>query len=773
MKGVVYFVANDGNDSNAGTSIASAWKTIAKVNASSFNAGDVILFNKGDTWYETLIVPSSGSLGLPITFGAYGSGINPVISGFQEITSWTSMGGGIYYNDISPQSSPDLLLINGVNTAKGRWPNTTWRTNTAFSGTTQLTDPGLITTNVVGATVVIRVAECLIDRSTITGKSGTTLTYNNITEQPDNGNGYFIQNHISLLDVLGEWCYFNGILYCYFGSNNPADYSVKVSVRSRNILINNKNYIKIENLYLTGSNDNAIDIITSDYLTITNCDIKYNGSTGIRGGANCDHVSIYSNVITDSNDMGIYMNACTYVTVQSNEVKYSGYLLGMGHSGYDSYSGVINWGHYSITTYNKIEYSGYCGIKFGGQDASITYNIVTHSCLHKDDGAAMYTFRCAGAYDEGVVGCETNKVIAHNIILYVHGQTASTADKNPDRSAGIYFDGAGETTVEYNVIAHCEGGGVFANSSKNITIRNNLLFDNNSGVLALSQSPEDQRGLDVKNNILFAKYQSTTYASKQLGLKLIAISPLTSSAFPTFGEIDSNWYAKPINNANYILTEDLAWGGGTLTMYELEEFQATGFGFDANSQYSSVGISDTSELNFIYNATNLTKTYTLSSPMRDVKNNLYPGTFSLSPYHGEVLIGTGAIVETGGDFLPTVITNPITLITNTTAVSGGNITSDGGLAVTARGVCWSTSTGPTTADDKTEDGTGTGSFTSNVTGLTNGETYYLRAYATNSIGTAYGSERVFTTPIPTSPGVRFIMHDGVFVIHNGKFIKSE
>ena len=129
--------------------------------------------------------------------------------------------------------------------------------------------------------------------------------------------------------------------------------------------------------------------------------------------------------------------------------------------------------------------------------------------------------------------------------------------------------------------------------------------------------------------------------------------------------------------------------------------------------------------------------------------------------------------EIAGSGMPVVSTSPVTNITATTALSGGVITSDGGSAVTARGVCWSTSTTPTTADSKTTNGTGTGSFTSSVTGLTNGETYYLRAYATNSIGTTYGLERVFTTPIPTSSGVRFIMHDGVFVIHNGKFIKSE
>jgi len=84
-------------------------------------------------------------------------------------------------------------------------------------------------------------------------------------------------------------------------------------------------------------------------------------------------------------------------------------------------------------------------------------------------------------------------------------------------------------------------------------------------------------------------------------------------------------------------------------------------------------------------------------------------------------------------------------ITSSTAESGGNIITDGGSPVTSRGVCWSTVTGPTTSDNVTDDGTGTGVFTSNLTNLTPGTIYYVRAYATNSIGTAYGTEVSFTT----------------------------
>lgn len=84
-------------------------------------------------------------------------------------------------------------------------------------------------------------------------------------------------------------------------------------------------------------------------------------------------------------------------------------------------------------------------------------------------------------------------------------------------------------------------------------------------------------------------------------------------------------------------------------------------------------------------------------------------------------------------------------ITKTTATSGGDILSDGANPVTAKGVCWKTSTGPTISNSKTSNGTGTDSFTSSITGLAANTTYFVRAYATNTSGTSYGPEITFTT----------------------------
>ncbi|MFH0842116.1 MAG: hypothetical protein V1903_05790 [Bacteroidota bacterium] len=94
---------------------------------------------------------------------------------------------------------------------------------------------------------------------------------------------------------------------------------------------------------------------------------------------------------------------------------------------------------------------------------------------------------------------------------------------------------------------------------------------------------------------------------------------------------------------------------------------------------------------------------------------------------------------------PTVSTTTVSEISYTTATSGGNVTHDGGASIISKGICWNTSSSPTIDNNTTNDGTGVGSFTSALTGLTPNLTYYARAYATNSAGTSYGSQVSFTT----------------------------
>ena len=95
--------------------------------------------------------------------------------------------------------------------------------------------------------------------------------------------------------------------------------------------------------------------------------------------------------------------------------------------------------------------------------------------------------------------------------------------------------------------------------------------------------------------------------------------------------------------------------------------------------------------------------------------------------------------------LPTVTTTSASSVTETSAVTGGNVTSDGNASVTERGVVYATTQNPTTANTKVASGSGTGSYTCNLSGLQPNTTYYVRAYAINSKGTAYGTQVTFTT----------------------------
>jgi len=123
-------------------------------------------------------------------------------------------------------------------------------------------------------------------------------------------------------------------------------------------------------------------------------------------------------------------------------------------------------------------------------------------------------------------------------------------------------------------------------------------------------------------------------------------------------------------------------------------------------------------------------------------------TNSVGTAYGNIITFTtvAATIPTG------LTTSSLSLIAQNTASCGGNITTDGGTTVTSRGVCWSTSnSSPTISNTKTVDGSGIGTFSSALTGLLPGATYYIRAYATNSVGTAYGSARTFVTSSATIP----------------------
>ena len=135
-------------------------------------------------------------------------------------------------------------------------------------------------------------------------------------------------------------------------------------------------------------------------------------------------------------------------------------------------------------------------------------------------------------------------------------------------------------------------------------------------------------------------------------------------------------------------------------------------------------------------------TFSISMTELNIATTYYVRAYAVTP-NGTVYGDQKTFTTRDG--IPTLTTAEVTNIGSGWAISGGNITDNGGLNVTVRGLCWSTSQNPTITDSHTTNGNGMGSFSSYITGLGAGITYYVRAYATTTAGTGYGEQKTFST----------------------------
>lgn len=211
------------------------------------------------------------------------------------------------------------------------------------------------------------------------------------------------------------------------------------------------------------------------------------------------------------------------------------------------------------------------------------------------------------------------------------------------------------------------------------------------------------------------------------------------------------------DGGNYAILHEFSGGAndgaspyGGLTMYNGKLYGVTYNGGD-------------SDLGVIFKIDTDGNNFALLHEFSGGSNGEYPRGNSLK-IDGTYLYG---LTQEGGDYdagvifkyslaeEPTVTTTAVSGISATEATSGGNVTADGGASVTARGVCWNTSGTATLADSYTSDGSGTGTYTSSLSGLDADAQYYVRAYATNSVGTGYGSEESFRTlaNVPGAPSL--------------------
>ncbi|NLV20347.1 MAG: T9SS type A sorting domain-containing protein [Bacteroidetes bacterium] len=635
-----YYISSSGNDSANGLSESTPWKTISKLNSSFYiiKPGDRILFKRGDTFHGTIKITKSGTSASPIYFGAYGTGDKPIITGFTTISSWTNVGSGIYSASLTCESSPEMVTIDGIQYAMGRWPNSkvwpepqTWASIDSYVGVTSLTDAELAETGInwAGAELVVRNSNRnRISRYPVTNHTGNTLAFSGgSTSYPLAKDwGYFVQNDKRTLDEFGEWYYDTktSTFYMYFGSENPASYSVEVTTINALIRLERGiTNIQIENLSLKGSNNTAVYGLGYNHNSkIENCNISLCGHNGIYTFESKD-LKINGCTIDNCNDNAISLkDNCENTYIGNNEIKNTGLFPGIGKGLWESAKAIYLRGtDDAIIEYNKIRNSGYSAIHFSGNNVIVRNNFIdTFSFIKEDCGGIQYSSGSAFS----------NMQVMNNIVLNGLGSPGGMPNGTTHWVVGIELDyyTTGGFEISNNTVANIKHtAGILISGSQNVVVMNNTVFECTSGVrmqeLGGTATPTPPRNITMTGNIIFAKTVTN------IPLSLYS----TKNDLDQFGSFDNNYYARPLNNAKPIRTGI----GGVVTSLSLTDWQTLS-GMDLNSRISPIALTDTADIDFYYNATSSNKLFTLSKPMIDIKGTKYLSSITLAPFTSVVLM---------------------------------------------------------------------------------------------------------------------------------------
>jgi len=403
-KATNYYLSNTGNDANSGMDPSSPWQTLNKLNSfKNLKPGDNVLFNRGDTFYGSITISNSGMAGNPITFSAYGIGEKPVITGFTNVTKWINLGNNIWESTdaVSTLATCNMVVINGANTAMGRWPNSGYLTYQSHNGNNSITSSSLTgTPDWTGAGIVVRKNHFIIDRSNITSQSGGTLDYSKGSNySPTNGFGFFIQNDIRTLDTTGEWYYNKSTnkisIYSTISPNN-----VQVSTVDTLILISGKSNVSFDNIKFTGSNTNAIIIDKSNNIAIQNCQFNFSGMDAVYAGTS-SYLQISKSFFNQTNNNAISIGGVgatlkdsitNHILISEDTIKNTGTVAGMGKKQDDQteLTAILLQGSNNLIQNCIIDSTGYIPIWWRGNSSSIINNLITAFGFVKDDGGGIY-----------------------------------------------------------------------------------------------------------------------------------------------------------------------------------------------------------------------------------------------------------------------------------------------------------------------------------------------------------------------------------------------
>ena len=535
-----YYVSAAGKNTNSGTSSSSPWQSISKVNSFKFAANDIILFRRGDVFHGGIVVKRSN-----LSFGAYGSGDNPVITGLSTLSGWVKVSTNIWEAPASNvKKGVNLVLRNGTPQQVGRYPNTdasnggyltfTSATSTSLTGSAQSS-----TRNWTGAEVAFKANRWTINRRTVTSHSGGKITFSSNSTTPRAHYGYFFQRDSRTLDRDGEWWHnLSGKkLRMYFSNNNPGSYSVQVATVDTLFKCQYYNAIKISDIDFTGAGVAAIWFNGGSGVTINNCDVKNTGKEAITAKST-QNTTVQNCTTTNSLNSGIdvtdYGPGSVNLLVQNNTVTNTAYIAGMETNNVSTGEGIRCMGGDGLKVLNnKVINSGYIGIKWQGNNVYIKYNLVDKFCTQRDDGAGIYSWE-----DPSDDVSRYNRNIISNIVVNGIGAGKGTNETKETSVQGLYFDiGSKSVKADSNTVAYVANNGFHGNNCSGITITNNTFFKNGKSYsLQRFAGGELIRQMTIKKNIAYP-YE---FRYRNLGINSPSLSK--ESDIRAFGYIDENYY---------------------------------------------------------------------------------------------------------------------------------------------------------------------------------------------------------------------------------------
>ncbi|TAH08993.1 MAG: right-handed parallel beta-helix repeat-containing protein [Sphingobacteriia bacterium] len=514
-----YYLSAAGNDINSGTTIKSAWKTIARLNRQKLQPGDSVLFKKGDAFFGELVCNASGTKENSIVYSSYGNGLMPILRGATTTNMFRLFKNDIYMADIN--ESVKAVFMNNQLQMLARFPNTGFRIMEGGIGNavsfydSSLTQPNQFWN---GANIRFRTFDWEMRTSIVKNfNNHQILIEDSSTNILGKGWGYYFDNKFEALDTSGEWFYSNTDkkLYLCATAKKIKEATIQlVQLKTGITVAESISYVQIigiqvekyfeRGIYLAGNNKGII---------LQNNRVESIDHTGIfvnRVSSNC---SIINNSIQHINGRGIFALEPNHLSIEQNTIQNIGTILGYGVSGVNGMIGITIANTEAIkseNTYiannnsirnNTVRNTGYVGIRMDGAFSTMEYNIVDNVMNQLSDGAAIYCWSRSKYYTH-------DNTIKKNIISNISGSNFGTPSGPNPAANGIYIDnGCYNILVDSNLIYNVSASGIHVNSEAfDNLISNNTLFNCQTGLSVAEWSkPKSTFGNKFLKNKIFIR----------------------------------------------------------------------------------------------------------------------------------------------------------------------------------------------------------------------------------------------------------------------------